>query len=146
MLSILAFALTAGYSSSDNTAECITLDGNANVTVTVRLSFGYTFHSEDFDVQYASAANTTNGSLAESTCQTDFDNNYDGGAEFFVAIGILSMLCTLGSLPIYMVFLNDQWSYSKIIANIVSRHAIIDASLKFSCRTLLPPLFLSSCI
>ena len=118
--------MTAGYNSSDNTAECTTQDG---FTVIVKLSFGYTFHSENFDVQYVSvntnsSTNSTNGSLAESTCQSDFDKNYDGGAEFFVAMGILSMLCTLGSLPVYMVFLNDQWSFSKWIVNIVSRHAI----------------------
>ena len=128
MLSILAFALTAGYSSSDNTAQCIALDGATNTTVTVRLSFGYTFHSEDFDIQYGNYApvtnGSTNGSLAESTCQTTFDNNYDSGAEFFVAMGVLSMLSALASLPIYMLFLNDQWSYSKWIANIVSRDVV----------------------
>ena len=95
------------------------MDGNANVTVTIRLSFGYTFHSENFDVQYSSF-NTTNGFLDKSVCQTDLNNNYDTGAEFFVAMGVLSMLYCLGSLPVYMAFLNDQWSYSKLIANIVS--------------------------
>jgi len=50
----------------------------------------------------------------------DFDKNYNGGAEFFVAMGVLSMLYSLGCLPIYMVFLNDQWGYSEWIANIVS--------------------------
>lgn len=121
--------MTAGYSSSDNTAQCNALDGTTNVTVTVRLSFGYTFHSEDFDIQYsnyepANANISTNGStdgLLTESCQTTFENNYDSGAEFFVAMGVLSMLSTLGSLPIYMLFLNDQWSYSKWIANIVSR-------------------------
>ena len=112
--------MTAGYSSSDNTEECIaSLDNNKTVTATIRLEFGYTFHSETFDITYPSV-NSTNGSLIESTCKTDFDKNYDGGAEFFVAMGVLSMLYSLGSLPIYMIFLNDQWSYSKWIANIVS--------------------------
>ena len=90
------------------------MDGNTNLTVIIRLSFGYTFHSENFDLQYS----LSNNSLSDS-CQTDFDNNYDNGAEFFVAMGVLSMLYCLGSLPVYMVFLNNQWSYSKLIANIV---------------------------
>lgn len=122
VLSILAFALTAGYSSSDNTEEC---RDNNNNRIVARLEFGYTFHSETFDIKYTDippnsnrTSNGTNGSSVEFTCQTDFDTNYDGGAEFFVAMGVLSMLYSMGVIPIYMVFLNDQWSYSKWIANI----------------------------
>lgn len=130
-MSILAFALTAGYSSSDNTEQCIVaLDADTNVTVTIALEFGYTFHSENFDVTYPSVGNIRNSSgngssvgpsVVGATCQKDFDKNFDGGAEFFVAMGVLSMLYSLGSIPVYMLFLNDQWSYAKWIANIVSR-------------------------
>jgi len=120
VLSIITFSLTAGFSSSDNTEQCtsIAADDGRNYTVTIRLEFKYSFHRESFEIFYP--LNNSNGTSNGFSCNSGFDKNYNGGAEFFVAMGILSMLYCLFSLPVYMVFINDQWSYGKIIANFVS--------------------------
>ena len=122
MLSIITFSLTAGFSSSDNTEQCTAIEDGRTYTVTIRLEFQYSFHKERFDISYPSDISNTssNGTFEEISCSSNFDKNYNGGAEFFVAMGILSMLYCLLSLPVYMVFVNDQWSYGKIIANFVS--------------------------
>ena len=136
-MSIITFSLTAGFSSSDNTEQC-TANGEdgSNYTVTIRLEFEYSFHREHFEIIYpADTSNaSSNGTSEEISCNSGFDKNYNGGAEFFVAMGILSMLYCLFSLPVYMVFINDQWSYGKIIANFVSSNTLSMSSMHITFR------------
>ena len=117
-MSIIAFALTVGYSSYDNIEECfITLNNDTNISITtIKIEFEYPFHSNNFDIEYLF-------NRMMDDCQRNFDKNFNGGAQFFVATGILSMLYSLGILPVYIAFLDPKKlkRHSKWIANAVSR-------------------------
>lgn len=115
IVALLAFSITAGFSSGSqsNSLGCL---GNVNITnstptnFTSYITFGYPYSSGNYRINTEPAENISD----ISRCGGGFRNlPLSSSAQFFVAMGVLTMIYVIGALLVYMLFITPDLFMAK---------------------------------
>ncbi len=105
MIALLAFSTTAGFNStgSDNDVSCDT--NGTNISRRAILEFEYPYGDDDFSIRYSSP---------DFSCRESFDSGaFSGSAQYFVGMGVLTMLYVIVVIPVYMLFITPDLFLAK---------------------------------
>ena len=123
-IAILAFATTAGFqsSTSNNTLTCTSSNVSTNYTASV--SYVYPYDGDNFRMVISPEDDfITNRST--SACDTSSNiifsrQTFYGSAQFYVAMGVFTMLYVIGALIIYILFITPELFMAKYLVIVVS--------------------------
>ena len=117
-VALLAFAITAGFNSgaTSNSITCVGRDSLNNTrNFTAYATFGYPYSAGSFNITPAPNQNLSNINInacmvANSGYTTQV---FSTSAEFYVAMGVVTMLYVVGALLIYMLFITPDLFMAK---------------------------------
>ena len=120
-IAILAFSVTAGFSSSgtNNTITCQgTPPNNSLDNYTATITYQYPYDGDNFQI------NPT-PNLVNVTVQCRQDRVFSrqifySSAQYYVAMGVFTMLYVIGALIIYVVFITPDLFMAKYLVIVVS--------------------------
>ena len=124
LIAILAFSTTAGFSSSggNNTITCLSPSQNRTYTATV--TYQYPYDGDNFNIIPAPNDEfIMNRTTMTSECQPSkiFSRQiFYGSAQYYVAMGVFTMLYVIGALVIYIVFITPDLFMAKYLVIVVS--------------------------
>ena len=105
VIALLAFSITAGFSSGSTNNSMTCLGGN-NQNNTVYITFSYPYSSGSFAFTPQEGTPGPNTTLDMCTQATQFSTRaFSSSAQFFVALGVLTMIYVIAALLIYMMFI-----------------------------------------
>ena len=114
-IALLAFAITAGFNSGSTNNSLTCLGNNTNTTassnLTAYMTFSYPYTGDNFDLMPESVDNMTICTMAPST---RFGTPVlSTSAQFFVAMGVLTMLYVVGAVLVYLMFITPDLFLAK---------------------------------
>ena len=113
LIALLAFATTAGFNSSStgNSVSCL---GVNNTNYTGYMTFGYPFSSGSYNIHFSPMNGFTMNNTNCSSIPSSFSQlALAGSAQFFVAMGILTILYVIGAVLVYLLFITPKLFMAK---------------------------------
>ena len=121
LIAILAFSTTEGFSSSggNNTISC--RNSTQNRTYTATVTYQYPYDGDNFNIIPAPNDEFIMNRTT-SECRTSIFSRqiFYGSAQYYVAMGVFTMLYVIGALVIYIVFITPDLFMAKYLVIVVS--------------------------
>ncbi|XP_003384954.2 PREDICTED: synaptophysin-like protein 1 [Amphimedon queenslandica] len=112
-LCLLAFSLTAGFSSSGSTNQARCNTNNLNISATVTLTFSYPYRANSFSFTYDPPLNDS----APITCFTaDQIKTFSGSAEYYVFMTTVTFIYGILAVVVYIFFYVPRYDIAKYLS------------------------------
>ena len=102
IIALLAFTTTVGFSSSSsNRVDCMGFNATKRTAI---ITFSYPYIPGDFRATYIPDDN-----FIQAKCTASFSHKtFSSSAQYFVGMGVLSMLYNIAAIIIYILFVTPK--------------------------------------
>ena len=117
MVALLAFSITAGFNAvpGDNRVTCLGFSNNNLSLDSASINFGYPYDGFSFTF------NPPHPNASQPICQVSRNRApFSSSAQFFVALGVLSMFYVIAALIVYILFITPDLVWAKWLVIAVS--------------------------